>query len=452
MDRFSSSRRQFLNQAGKHLLGAGLLSPAWQAFAQQGDTSAAYPLDLRSIEEYTRGRIKTGDVISAGNVELVRDLLDPVRYQQIAHQGRQLVLAPTTTDLSRLLPPAYVEATLRHAGQAVFDRAGNVMHRDGGPWIGGNPFPQPTRPIEVFAAHTLSWGRHDASFYASREYDLDEHGAIQYQYSTGWAEMSPIGRISLDPRPAIPGEEDWLRYQSVFFTEPADFKGMAYLNLWPYDQSKFPDLYGYIPSFKRLRRLPSNQRFEPLTPGSELYLSDAWAAGDPFLTWSNFTLVGRGPYLGAVSGGWSSENPNWEHGTHGGKQGLSFWDTVVELVPEVLVIEAEPTRFPRAPVSKKRVWFDGRTLVPLAMLSFDRKGAPFRFFDGAYARYDDAGGRVLDGQDPYWSWTTVHAYNLQTGRTTRIEQVGSIGNGHSMRVNDPEIYPRYLTKSAIQRL
>ncbi|HXG29137.1 MAG TPA: hypothetical protein VNJ47_09880 [Nevskiales bacterium] len=29
----------------------------------------------------------------------------------------------------------------------------------------------------------------------------------------------------------------------------------------------------------------------------------------------------------------------------------------------------------------------------------------------AYAVYDDGRGRVRDGRNAYWSWTTVHAFN-----------------------------------------
>ena len=68
---------------------------------------------------------------------------------------------------------------------------------------------------------------------------------------------------------------------------------LYYFNIWAYDQNLFPELYGYLPAFKRVRRFPTNQRFEPLNPGSELYLSDAWAAGDPFLTWGNYKIVSR---------------------------------------------------------------------------------------------------------------------------------------------------------------
>lgn len=443
-------RRAFIDLTARGLLRAGVFGSAWAAFLRSGSVAAAYPDELLSIEAYSKGKLKPGDVIDAGNVELVKDLLDPVRFEQVNSLGRKLVLAPTTTDLTRLNPSAYLEATARHKGQARFDRNGNIVTAQGKPWIGGNPFPEPTSALEVFAAHTLSWGRHDVSVYASREHDVDAAGNVQYQYASVWAEMAAVGRTVVEPRPYWPGGHDKLRYQSILFTEPADAKGTMYLNVWPYDQREFPRLYGYLPAFKRVRSFPTNQRFEPLVPGAELYLSDAWAAGDPFLTWGNYRVVQRGPHLAAVSQGWSSEHPNWEHKTHGGPQGNLFWDQVVELVPEVIVIEAEPILYPRAPVGRKRVWFDARTLVPFQMVSFDRRGQLFRHFDAAFAHYDDGRARVMDGAEPYWSWATVHAYNVQTRRMTRIEQVREVAGGHRMRVNDPAVYEKYLTQMAMQ--
>jgi len=275
---------------------------------------------------------------------------------------------------------------------------------------------------------------------------------VQFQYESGWAEMSPVGRVSMSPNPYWPGHEDVLRYQTAFFVRPQSVRGTSFLSVWSYDQNLIPKLYGYLPEFRRIREFPANQRFEPLIPGSTLYLSDAWAAGDPLHTWGNFRIVGRGPCLAAISGGWNPEHPNWEHRTHGGPKGLTFWNTDVELVPEAVVVEAEPTRFPRAPVSRKRIWIDARTLLPIAMVSYDRRGEPFRSFDGAYGLYEGEKRRVMDGAHPYWSWAHVHAFDIQSGRMTRLEQVQAIADGHVTSVNDPGTYDKYLTTAALMRL
>ncbi|GMU47033.1 MAG: hypothetical protein AMXMBFR26_18150 [Porticoccaceae bacterium] len=446
------SRRHFLDQLRRGVLATGVLAPLWPTLSRSGEVAGVYPEELLSIDAYTKGRIGTGATIDAGNVELVKDLLDPVRYHQVAQMGRRMEVIDTTRDAFQLSPWEYIEATLRNQGQAMFDADGNVVTREGKPWIGGNPFPDPKTAIEVFAGITLTWGRRDASFYVIKEYDVGPEGKVEYQYDLCWAELAPVGRTVLEPKPYWTGHEDKLRYQSVFFVSPNDIKGTSFLNIWPYDQREFPDLMGYIPAFKRVRRFPTNQRFEPLIPGSSLYLSDAWTAGDPFLTWGNYRIVGRGPTLAGISRNWNSAHENWEHGTHGGPLGNTFWDMKVELVPEAIVIDAEPVRFPKAPISRKRVWFDARTLAPLMMVSFDRRGEIFRSFDGAGSVYSDGANTVLDGAHPYVSWTHVHAHNIQTNRMTRLEQVRQISGGYRMSANAPDLYERYLTQAALRRL
>ena len=446
------SRRHFLSQMAGGVLVTGVLSPLWSAMANSGDVTAAYPEELLSIEAYTGGAVSPGDVISKDNLDAVRDLLDPIQLTQIADMGRQLEVLDTTTDIMQLGPWEYIEATIRNQGRARFADDGNVVVDDGKPWIGGNPFPDPGSAVEVVAAATLSWGRHDSSLYTVMEEDFDASGKRQYSYEVCWAEMSPVARVVMEPRPYWPGHEDKLRYQSVLFTSPNDVAGTSFLNIWDYDQNKFPELYGYIPSFRRVRRYPTNQRFEPLIAGSTLYLSDAWATGDPFLTWGNYRIVGRGPCLAGVTRNWTGDDPDWRnHGSHGGAMGQTFWRTRVELVPEAIVVEAEPTHYPRAPVSRKRIWFDARTGLPLSMVTYDRQGLPFKSFDGCFSIFSDGDSQVMDGAHPYWSWVHVHAHDVQTNRVSRLEQVRKIGGGHTMRVNDESIYNRYLTIQALRR-
>src|SRR5512134_3296515 len=153
-----SSRRQFLQRLAHGAAGAGVLMPLWDAIASSGDVAKAYPDEQLSLDAYTKGRVKAGDEITTDNVEHVRDLLDTIRYEQVAKMGRRLRVAPTTTDILRLSPWEYVEATLRNSGQARFDERGNVVTLQGKPWIGGSPFPNPQTAIEYFAGLTLSWG------------------------------------------------------------------------------------------------------------------------------------------------------------------------------------------------------------------------------------------------------------------------------------------------------
>ena len=50
------SRREFL-RIGSGFVGAGLLMPVWAAMEKHGEANAAYPEELRSIEDYTGGKV-----------------------------------------------------------------------------------------------------------------------------------------------------------------------------------------------------------------------------------------------------------------------------------------------------------------------------------------------------------------------------------------------------------
>jgi hypothetical protein len=446
---FDFSRRAFLGKAGA-MAGAGVLAPLWPLIAHSADITKAYPEELLSIDAYTKGKVKTGDLITAANVDLVKDLLTPIAYKEVKEMGRRIRIVPTTRDVTRLFPADYLEATLRNNGKAKFDKDGNVWTADGKPWIGGTPFPEAKTAAEAFANLTMSWGRHNNTTYAVRDWDIGPDGKVGYQYDFAWIEENTIGRLGGNPYWA--GHEDKLRYQTVLFTGPSDVKGTAYLSTWYADQRKFPELVGYVPAFKRVRKFPTNQRFEPLVAGITLYLSDAWAAGDPMLTWGNFKLVERRPMLGAVSENWNGDHPNWEMPVHGGPTGQTFFDVNMELCPECLVVDAEPIGYPRAPVGKKRVWLDARNMMYIGYHTYDRRGELFKSFEPIFSFYEKGKLRDMTGKHTTWTWTGVHSHDIQANRMSRLNQVKTIVGGISSARNTEGIYEKYLTEQALQRL
>jgi hypothetical protein len=65
------TRRHFLEQVSKGVFAAGVLSPLMDVIGRNGNCEAAYPPELLSIEAYTRGELKAGDVLSTENVDIV---------------------------------------------------------------------------------------------------------------------------------------------------------------------------------------------------------------------------------------------------------------------------------------------------------------------------------------------------------------------------------------------
>ncbi len=447
------SRRAFLAKTGV-LASAGVLAPLWPLIAKGADIGKAYPEELLSIEGYTKGKIKTGDLVTAANVDLVKDLLTPIAYKQVKEMGRRIRIVATTRDVTRLFPHDYYEATLKNAGKAVLDKDGNVFTNNGERWIGGNPFPDAKTALEAYANLTLSWGRHDNTLYAVRDWDIGPDGKVAYQYDFGWCEENTSGRLgaggSTGPYSGN-AHKDKLRYQSLVFTGPSDIKGTTYLNTWFYDQRKYPELVGYVPAFKRVRKFPTNQRFEPLAPGLTLYLSDAWAAGDPMLTWGNYQLVERRPMLGACSHS-QVDQPNWEMSAHGGAAGQTFFEINMELIPECLVVDADPVGYPRAPVGKKRAWIDVRNMMFIGYITYDRRGAPFKSFEPSFGLYEKGGVREMTGKNTAWSWASVMSHDIQSNRMSRFVQAKEIGGGIRSGRNMDGLYEKYLTEQAISRL
>ena len=86
------TRRHFTSQLAKGIAAAGLLAPLFDVIGRNGDCAAAYPPELLSIEAYTKGKLKAGDVLNANNVDLVKDLLDEVAYWQVKYDKRTIDL------------------------------------------------------------------------------------------------------------------------------------------------------------------------------------------------------------------------------------------------------------------------------------------------------------------------------------------------------------------------
>jgi hypothetical protein len=452
---FDYSRRMFLEKTAKGVAAAGVLAPLWPMIANSADdVSKAYPDELLSIEMYTKGKVKPGDVITAANVEHVKALLDPVAYMQVKTMGRRIHIIESTKDVTKLFPHDYLQATLRNKGKAKLGADGNVYTQSGDPWIGGSPFPDAKDGVEATANLTLSWGRHDYSQYAVRDWDIGPNGDLAYQYDFVWAELNTTARID---GKVWGDKKDLLRYQSVWFTAPNDTKGSSFLNIWSYDQRKFPELYGYFPAFKRVRQFPTNQRFEPLVPGITLFLSDAWAAGDPMQTWGNYKIVSRGPMLGVIGGRnfMGGYHPNYERPVHGGPKGKTFHDVWMELVPEAICVEAEPTGYPRAPVGKKRTWIDVRNGMYIAYVTYDRRGEIWKSFEPHYAQYSNDKMTVKDSSGhPSWSWVSVLSHDIQANRMSRFVQAKEVVGGYKSTYDTAgvDVYNKYLTVQAIQRL
>lgn len=451
---FDYGRRKLMEKAAMGVGSVGALGSVWPMIAKADtpDISKAYPEELTSIEANTKGKIKPGDTINADNVEHVKHLLDEVELHQIQNDGREIQIGEGTSNMEDLFEAPYLEATLKYGGQAKFGDDGNLWHKGekGVPAKGGMAFPEPKTALEAQANINYAWGRHNYSQYAIPDWDIGPSGNIEYQYEFVWSELQvtarPDGKV-WDER------NDKLRYQSVFFTDPNEQAGTSFLSIWYYDQRRFPDLIGYLPAFKRVREYPTNQRFEPLVPGITVFLSAAWSAGDPMLTWGEYEIVGREPMLGDHVGGWSrdKDNPNWGPGVHGGPKGNTYWNVGMQLVPECIVIDTKPVKYPRSPVGRRRTWLDARNGAPVRHIDYDNKDKPWKGWHFGLSKYP--GMKTGLGHEP-WSWHWVESHDIQANRMSRFYQAKEVSGGYQSAwdTDNDDAYNKYLTSQAMRRL
>jgi hypothetical protein len=243
--------------------------------------------------------------------------------------------------------------------------------------------------------------------------------------------------------------------QSIWFTHTNDVKGHAFLSHWKYDQRETPDLWGYLPSLKRVRRFPANQRFEPYMPGMNLFLSDAWASGDPMLTWGNFKIIHRGPFLGSTHSQWLPENDNWAPPLVGGNLDQSYYYVGKSLIPEVIVFEGEPIGYPNAPVSKRRIFLDARNMGAVQTITYDRSGDAWKGLEGGGGQRKADGHEMLaaDGR-PEWSWAWAISHDVRANNVTRFHH-GETCRGSWSSALDPQgvnLVEEYMTKQALRRM
>jgi len=450
--------RRKLMESVAYGLGGGVLMPLDQLYAKEIDNiNKAYPEEMMSIEAQTKGKIKVGDYITKDNIEHVRHLLDPGAIEQITGpEGRKIRIKAPTTNPRDLVANPYYEATvadIKSGHRAKFDANGNPVDQAGNKWMGGLPFVNAKDGKEVWCNMGMSIGRADSTCYVIEQKDYGSDGKQEYHYNFQWVELNSTGRTD---RKVFKGLDGELRRQSVYFAASPDVRGTSFLSVWDYDQRKIPDLYGYLPSFRRVRQFPANQRFEPLVPGAVWFLSDPWAAGDPFLTWGNHKIEARKPMLGPWSSEFERHDDNWEPPRQ--KDNPKFFDIAYELAPDVIVTSCEPTGYPRSPVSKRVAYVDARNMMASSNIRYDRQGKLWSNFEMAHGQFKGGGKdgkrfiKAADGSAG-WSWTYVHIYDFQNRRMSLCNHSKGAAGVIARFDADPEwLFNTYCTPQALQTL
>lgn len=221
-----------------------------------------YPF-LISAQEY---KIKPGVILTKENYEKylpeLKGLLIPGYLIDVTNALKNGWITLPIVEKKEYPPvKTFLKATLNNAGKLKVDSKNRVI----GNWKAGLPFPVPKTGAE------LAWNvyrRHEhtdnMSFYADfllfNKKNTVEREFKWHLYMRHW-----VGRTFIPPIPEEPGNNGIINLkESLAIVEPFDVKGFSQIRIRYEDIFKDDDVFSYIPTIRRIRRLTGSDLTDPI--------------------------------------------------------------------------------------------------------------------------------------------------------------------------------------------
>ena len=361
-----------------------------------------------SIEEISGGKLKIGGKITKDNVEYVKEYMPDTYYLDTLDGAVWEVVAFTPGE--EMMPQAFLKATKENEGKARISADGTVRMEDGSPWIGGFPVPEATTGLEAMVNRQFRFT--DGHSDLAKSHWVNSHNEVYKNVVLGVRAMTMTGRVSQDPRPHYPGFENQLFREILFLEDPYDVKGVQILSIVYVDQSAYPDSWLYIPTFRRLLRASSGQRYDSID-GSLIRAGDIDSFSDPLGLW-DFELVDRKFTFSVIvgptqAGGYLpiAKKPDWiigEKSRYINGARLELRDT--------FIVDGKPKG--EYIWSKKRLYVDATTYWTALGEFYDKQGELQEQYSLFWQRDENEYG-------PFASLTWVQARDYQTNQSTLIQ-------------------------------
>jgi hypothetical protein len=357
--------------------------------------------------------LKPGDTIGPENWKRVEGMVGENLLNRIK-AGYTFKIKEHTIDKP---PIHYIQATNMYSGRVSLDWNGGL--RD---YVAGLPFPK-IDSRDPQAGLKLAWNLYwrwrgddhtSGEGVGSRKIisDAVERDGSERRSNLVVYYLKPRGRITLDPKPAIPGYEhiDWMQLRADEY--PRDTSGSTTLEIRYRDPRIEDDLYIYIPSLRRVHRAPPIQRCATLAP-TEFNFDDINSFNGK-ITNFNYRFLGEKRMLG---------NSSQEHAPFRRQRGDYLpldesWEVV-----DTYVLEITP-KDPSYCYPKKLIYMDKVAFENVWTMIWDGKGNYWKEQFGFRTPVS-----LADGQKVL-SVGSVVVVNLQNGRSTVLTAVRSFDQGY----------------------
>ncbi len=323
--------------------------------------------------------IKPGMVINAGNVDSVKDYLDPAMYMFIKNGDYEMKVGETT-DFA--LHQSYVNATKKYSGDAVLgEKPGEITGS-----VAGRPFPEEPSMDDPRAGEKLAWNYKygynwgdSASIYPFYwKYRDMKKGKVERTVKMNFHFLNFTHRTQQEPYPAItPNPSNLFRGIYVQVLEPFDVKNTQLLIQRFEDDLKRDNAYLYLGFQRRVRRLSSGQVTDAFL-GSDVMIED-FEGYNGRISDMNWAYKGTKTMLLPM---YNHNDMDLDTETHkddegyqvvkfGGKGGC--FPEITWQLRKTYVVESSAVDS-NHPISKREHFIDAQTFTIPRNITYDRKG------------------------------------------------------------------------------
>ena len=253
-----------------------------------------------SPESLYADRPEPGTVIDRDNLDKYEDYVHPILQAWIREDGWTMEVGPS----QELTPPkAYLDATEKYASQVELGPDGDLKN-----YVAGFPFPNidpndSQRAVKIMWNWDKRWGVLDQIELSGVKLVWVGRKGVEREATLAWYQKYWDGRVHLleDGKHSLPNPQG-VQYKALaVVTSPYDMAGVANLTVRYLDVNKNDDVWTYVPSIRRVKRISAAARSDSFA-GSDFTLDDkqGW---DGKVTSMTYRLLGEKEMLAVMHSG-----------------------------------------------------------------------------------------------------------------------------------------------------
>jgi hypothetical protein len=400
--------------------------------------------------------VAVGDEITSANKGNLKGLIPDELVPWLIDNNPDLKMTIVATE--DYTPSAkYVEATVKYACQASLDDKGNLTN-----YTAGQPFPY-SEWAKKATNHACDLKESDPQFALKLAWNVNyrwQGGSGLNLPHWGFSNMRNFGketwRVSqgeyrrtyfsarADLLPAQhqlePGTDiEWAEFFDV--KTPFDLRGTMFL-LYRYTTSaKEDDTWAYIPALRRVRRIAATQKSDSLL-GTEFTLEDFYIFAG-YVWDQQWEFKGESTKLGAMDSKRKcfprnfetnqstaftrlGTDAEWNACRFGPYRALAFVDETWQK-RSAFQLDDVP-RQKGHPYSRKSIWYDKETMMPLYSLMYDRAGKPYKTINSIFVWSETSGIEGNAGQRvPNYAHILIANVQNNNSHTGQFDTANAVG-------------------------